>query len=289
LSLIVLLLLLTATGSMAQNKKSKAPHSRLKQSIAKKGYDSGAGLGTYSFNFGSSTYYGDLCDDYSCMIFRPNFGIGYSYRYDKNFSFRAESNFYMLKSRDVYKYRDFSFKSANVELYVGAIYDLFDYSKRFKKRRLFTPYLFGGIGLTYFNPRAQYQGKYYSLEPLHTEGHGYSRVTPILPFGVGVRMKFGKGFDGIAEAGYRKTFTDYMDDVSAHYYQPIASFSNPVAAALSNKTAAKDAYQGYRGNPHKKDGYFIFQLKVCYTPKLTQTTVPRYRHTTGSKTQFFMN
>jgi hypothetical protein len=97
-------------------------------------------------------------------------------------------------------------------------------------------------------------------------------------------MKSQKGLDFVAEAGYRKSFSDRLDDVSAHYYQPIASFSDPVAAALSNKTAQGDKYQGYRGNPHKKDGYFIFQLKVYYTPKLKLNSMPRYRHKVGTRT-----
>jgi hypothetical protein len=258
---------------------------KLKKAAQLQGYDSGAGLGTYSANIGLSSYYGDLCDQYSCMIFRPNFGIAYMYRWDRRLSFRVEANYYRLYSNDYYKYRNFSFRSGNVEFYVGGIYDLFPYSKRFKKRKLITPYVFGGFGLTYFNPKAQYQGKWYALEPLHTEGNSYSRVTAIIPFGFGIRIKSAKGFDYMLEAGYRKTFTDRLDDVSSHKFQPIASFSDPVAAALSNRTVQGDKYQGYRGNPHKLDGYFIFQLKVCYTPKLKLTSVPRYRHKVGTRTQ----
>jgi hypothetical protein len=258
---------------------------KLKKAAQLQGYDSGAGLETFSADLGLGSYYGDLCDQYSCMIFRPNFGIAYMYRWDRNLSFRAEANYYRLYSNDYYKYRDFSFKSGNAEFHVDGIYDIFSFSKRYKKRKLITPYVFAGFGLTYFNPKAKYQGKWYALEPLHTEGNSYSRLTAMIPFGFGIRIKSTKGFDYMLEAGYRKTFSDRLDDVSSHKFKPIASFTDPVAAALSNKTAQGDKYQGYRGNPHKMDGYFIFQLKVCYTPKLKITSVPRYRHKVGTRTQ----
>jgi hypothetical protein len=299
---VSLVLMLAGTIAFAQkHTKSKGVHqysgnggggipvishirAKLKKSAQLQGYESGAGLETFSFNVGTSSYYGDLCDQYSCMIFRPNFGIGYMYRWDRRLSFRAEANYYRLSSKDFYTYRDFSFRSANAEFYLGGIFDLIEFHKRYKKRAKFTPYLFAGIGLTYFNPKANYNGTWYSLEPLKTEGNKYSRVTAIIPFGFGARVKMPKGFDIMLEAGYRKAFSDRIDDVSSHSYQPIGSFSDPVAAALSNRTALGDKYKGYRGNPHKKDGYFIIQLKMCYTPKLRLTSVPRYRHKVGTRT-----
>jgi hypothetical protein len=273
---------------------------KLKHNALLKGHDSGAGLSSYYASLGTTTYYGDLCDHFDCMVFRPNFGIGYAYRWDRNVSFRAEVNYYRLYSNDYYEYRNFSFRSGNVEAYIAAVYDIFPFHQRFKKRKLLTPYVFGGIGLTYFNPHAQYQGKWYALEPLHTEGNSYSRITGMIPFGLGVKIKSGKGFDYYLEAGYRKTFSDRLDDVSSHDFQPTSSFQDKpngdVAAALANRTAEPDArahspdgkvgdkYKGYRGNPHKKDGYFIFQVKVVYTPKLKYLSVPRYRHKIGTRT-----
>jgi hypothetical protein len=250
---------------------------RLRQAAKEKGFGSGAGLGTFSAGVGTSSYFGDLCDDFSCMVFRPNFGISYMYRWDRRLSFKVESNFYMLNSKDVYPARNFSFRSSNVEFYMGALHDFFSYHRTFKKRKRINPYVFGGVGLTYFNPKAKYNGKWYSLQPLHTEGDNYSRFTMIIPFGLGLRIKSAKGIEFMLEAGYRKTFSDRLDDVSSHKYQPIASFSDPVAAALSNRTGKGDNYKAYRGNPGFKDGYCILQLKVSYTPRLKPQSLPRFR------------
>jgi len=63
------------------------------------------------------------------------------------------------------------------------------------------------------------------------------------------------------------TFTDYLDDVST-VYPGINSFSDPVAAALSDRGHELDlspkAQGKIRGNPEKNDGYFIVNVKVEY-------------------------
>jgi hypothetical protein len=278
---LLLIFMLLNTAVLAQDapfKKQEGLRKKLNNRARIMGYDSGAGAASYSFGAGTSTYFGDLCDEYTCMIFRPSFGIGYSYRWNSRLSFRAEGNYYRLSSKDVWKARNFSFRSSNAELYLGAVYDLLTFHKRLSRRRFLTPYVFGGIGLTYFNPRANYNGIWYSLQPLKTEGVSYSRITPVIPFGIGLRMKLPKGFDLTAEAGFRKSFSDRIDDVSSHKYQPLASFSDPVAAGLSNRSAKGDNYKGYRGNPSKKDGYLIFQIKLSYSPKLKNAgNLPRDR------------
>jgi hypothetical protein len=133
-------------------------------------------------------------------------------------------------------------------------------------------YGFGGIGLLYFNPTATYKGKSYSLEPLHTEGVSYSRVVPVIPFGLGVRLKTGPNTNIVFEGGYRKTFTDYLDDVSSKY---TAASLDPVTAYFQNPNnptynpAATGDVNNYtagskRGNPSSMDSYFLLNLKVEY-------------------------
>jgi hypothetical protein len=225
------------------------------------------GLSSYYIDFNLSNYFGDLCRGGNCTSFRPGFGTGYSYRWDRRISFRTEFNYYRLFSKDNYEARNFTFRSDNMELYAGVSYDIVPFSVKYKYRHTFIPYVFGGFGVTHFNPKGKYQGRWYELAPLHTEGKSYSRWSPIIPFGLGVRIKIFSGVDLLTEVGFRKTFTDYLDDVSSHEWQPVNSFSNPVAAALSNQTGIGDSYRMYRGNPHKKDMYAIYQLKVVYTPK----------------------
>jgi hypothetical protein len=128
-----------------------------------------------------------------------------------------------------------------------------------------------------------------------TEGNKYKNITFSIPFGGGVRYKVNSYIDLGFEMAYRKTFTDYIDDVST-VYKNNASFSDPVAAALADRTAEGGYNVNYdtpdgshwaaghqRGNPNRKDGYFLFGFKVDYMIKATQqihniNSMPRFRH-----------
>jgi hypothetical protein len=263
-------LLLNISLTRAQDGPSgpfKRVRAKLHHNAVVHGHKTGAGQSSYLFHLGTSTYFGDLCDKTECMIFRPNFGIGYLYRFDANISFKAELNYYHLYSKDYFDYRGFKFRSDNIELYGGVKYDFITYDPHHSKRKLLNPYAFLGLGITRFNPKGEYDGHWYALEPLRTEGVNYCRVTPIIPFGFGVKVTCTQEIDVIVEGGFRKTFSDYMDDVSKHEYQPIGSFDDPKAAFLSNRTAQGDSYRGYRGNPARKDAYFLFQVKLMYSPR----------------------
>jgi|GEM_PF-924651 len=299
LFLVVVLIVAGQNFSIAQRKgkyESGVNYGRIERKIAAFFYnsaryhlpESGAGLVSYSGSFGTSTYYGDLCEHKSCMVFRPNFGAQHYYRLGYHFSIKSELNYYRLESKDYYPQRDLSFRSGNMELYSSVMYDVLAFQKRYKKRAPINPYVFLGIGTTYFNPHGEYKGKWYALEPLHLEGHGYSRVTGILPFGVGVRIKYIRGFDFIAEGGYRKTLTDYLDDASQNKSPGNSDGGTGGYVKFPNdpkKQYLSSPNNNYiqRGDPKKKDGYFIFQLKVVYTPKMRYVSIPRYRHKVGTR------
>ena len=230
----------------------------------------------YTLGMGLTTYYGDLCDKFECMQFRPNFGIGAIYRLMPNISARVDFAYYRLYSKDVYEQRNLNFRSGNFEGYAALQYDLYSYSKHYRKRKKIQPYVFLGIGATYFNPKGQdpLTGEWVALRPLKTEGQAtpYSPITMIVPYGGGIRYKWKPKYDFIFEIGYRKTFTDNLDDVSSLTYTDVSTFTDPVAARLSMKSIDNDeqfsyykTYEGQqRGNPTKKDGYFILQVKVRY-------------------------
>jgi hypothetical protein len=93
--------------------------------------------------------------------------------------------------------------------------------------RRFSPYIFGGVSVFYFNP---YTGdandeKVY-LKPLATEGQGlptytdrknYNLVNFAVPMGGGMKVLIGKKVLVSAEMGFRFTMTDYLDDVSKSF------------------------------------------------------------------------
>jgi hypothetical protein len=222
---------------------------------------------------GTSTYFGELANPGNYIDAKPNINAGLQYYFTPRISARAELTWFTLAGDDAKaddssrKKRNLSFKSNNVEVgFTGAI-NLFPNGNRYYRRPYFNVYGFGGVGFIYFNPKAEYQGKKYALRPLNTEGADYSRIGLVIPFGLGARLKAGPNFNIALEGGYRKTFNDYLDDVS-NVYLGAAAFSDPIAATLSDRRPevgiAAAAAGDKRGNPSGDDGYFLFNLKVEY-------------------------
>ncbi|TAH27057.1 MAG: hypothetical protein EAZ07_02150 [Cytophagales bacterium] len=264
LFLTSILIIFSLTTSNAQYKRSKSKKFTKHEKLQ---YTAGLGLGSY---------YGDLCDGFDCMQFRPNFGIGAIYRFLPNISARADIAYFRLYSEDVHTVRNLNFRSWNLEASVGLQYDLYSYSRHFRKRKKIQPYGFASIGAAYYSPKGEdpLTGEWVDLRKLRTEGQAtpYTPITIIVPYGGGIRYKFKPKYDFIFELGYRMTFTDYLDDVSGPKYADLNTFVDPVAARMSLKTtdvsgstSYGESYQGQlRGNNKDNDGYFIFQFKVRY-------------------------
>ncbi len=227
---------------------------------------------------GSSTYYGELSNPGSLIKLQPNFNVGLQAFVSPIISVRTEVNWFVLQGSDAQandegrKARGLSFTSSCFELSATGAVSLYANGNRYYRRPAINIYGFTGIGVLYFNPKADYKGKSYALEPLHTEGVSYSRVVPVIPIGLGIRLKVGPNTNLVFEGGYRKTFTDYLDDVSNKYTAPS---SNPITAYFQNPnnplynpaaTGNTNTYTvGYkRGNPNSADSYFLLNAKIEY-------------------------
>jgi len=237
-----------------------------------------------SGGLGTASYFGDLCDNFDCAVFRPNLNFGVVYRNSSRLLIRNEFHYIRLFGTDaggLNQSRNLHFRSNNYEVTWSAVYDLIPYERKFRYRAPFTPYAHGGIGFTYFSPQAKLDSKWYNLRELQTEGKNYSRVTPVVSYGAGVRYKASPKLNISIEAGYRWTFTDYLDDVSGTYVDN-SSFKDANAKALADRTNEIEAtyrYSDYdyatntwneghqRGNPKRKDGYFLFEVKAEYRIK----------------------
>jgi hypothetical protein len=119
--------------------------------------------------------------------------------------------------------RNLSFRNDIKELAVMGQYYLFG-SYKAARRSDINPYVFAGVGVFAHNPKTYYDGNlmakgWYDLQPLHTEGQdkAYSKVGMCIPLGLGVSYKLSRVYDLSFEIGWRKTFTDYLDDVSGKY------------------------------------------------------------------------
>ncbi|MBA2745946.1 MAG: hypothetical protein H0U44_06965 [Flavisolibacter sp.] len=146
------------------------------------------------------------------------------------------------------------------------------------------PYGVVGIGAFKFNP----QGKFYhpdgraewvDLKPLSTEGQGmaeypdrkpYSLISLEIPLGAGFKYYFQENFYVGLEVMHRKSFTDYVDDVSTTYIDNnlFSQYLTPSQAAMANQLYFRENFKPggsasrvpttgeQRGNPKQNDSYF---------------------------------
>jgi hypothetical protein len=141
-------------------------------------------------------------------------------------------------------------------------------------------YGFVGIGAFFFNPQAMYLGSWVNLQPLGTEGQGllagkkkYSRFNVAIPIGMGFKYGIDRKWSVGLELGVRKTFTDYIDDVSTVYFRDTTGTWNAMQKYLADPSLGLIKYgdgievTGHgqqRGDPRDKDAYMFCNLTVNY-------------------------
>jgi hypothetical protein len=179
--------------------------------------------------------------------------------------------------------RNLSFKSRIGEIQLAfEIHPLFFKLYADDEAPYWSPYLVGGIGVFHFNPKASLDGRWYDLRPLRLEGQGipgYSssyRLTQIsLPLGIGIKYETSPFTHLRLELVHRVLFTDYLDDVSTNYIDPLLfeGFLSPAQAAIANKLFNRmgELQPGFtvpagtpRGNIRNNDSFFSIELKMGF-------------------------
>ena len=236
---------------------------------------------------GGSYYTGDLNPSGHFNRFtRPAAGGVYRFNFNPRMSAKAMGAIGMIEGDDSYskndsrRNRNLSFKSNLYELALEGEFNFLSYTTGNKKLSLVTPYIFAGVAVYHFEPMGLYQGRWYSLQRLGTEGQGtsfsstktYSLTQFSLPFGVGLKVNSANRVGITFEWGLRKTFTDYLDDVSGKYVDPalLASEKGAVAATLSDKSLTQEGGSNIgrqRGNPYTKDWYSFAGIIITFKLK----------------------
>jgi len=222
---------------------------------------------------GLTKYFGELSNEKKLGDLNPHLTIGITIPLKSRWSFRPELSYYRISAADrdlpdsdSRKNRNLSFRSNNLELSGLMVYGLHAKDQRLKISKL-RPYLLAGIGLTYINPQAKLDGAWHQLPSLYTEGIKYQKIHVVVPLGFGLALKVADGWQIGLEMSYRFSFTDYLDDVSTNYRDPL-SFSNPIAAALADRRPEigldKAPAGTPRGNSNTNDGYLLFGVKVFH-------------------------
>lgn len=153
-----------------------------------------------------------------------------------------------------------------------------------------SPYVIAGVGWFHFNPQANLNGKWIDLQPLHTEGQGFSEYPDRkpyslsqfnIPLGFGVRFEMTGMFNLRVEFIHRRLFTDYLDDASTKVYIDPSLFAKylPPTDAANARALYNRSLDGsipiYRGHSQNNDAYMSLSVKLG---------VVLGRQSTGSKT-----
>jgi len=229
---------------------------------------------------GGMNYLGDLNDQSAFGEVHPAFGAGLRCRLDNRWALRVTGGYGNISaSEDCIAQRNLSFRSRIYEGSLVAEFNFRPYGPGATESR-WTPYIFGGLAAFHFNPEAQYTApdgttSWVALQPLCTEGQGttaypdrrpYALTQLAMPFGVGVRWRLGKNVSLTAEYGFRKTWTDYLDDVSTTYVDPAVLLAEvqdgTVAAAMADRSATANAVGIKRGDDSLDDWYSYFNLSL---------------------------
>ena len=228
--------------------------------------------------FGGGSYYlGDLNPGKHFLLTKPAYGIIVRYVINDRLALRINALHGKVAGDDeISKFlesRKLKFESGVTD--IGAQFE-FNFLNYFtgSKNNFITPYFFGGISILLFNPKADG----HKLQPLGTEGQEnsfegrkpYSLSSFAIPFGVGVKYslsnKIGIGF----EWGIRKTFTDYLDDVSTTYYLSGSRIDpNNPAEYLSDPAMDHESLM-QRGNSKNNDWCVFTGLTITYKINLSQ-------------------
>lgn len=221
------------------------------------------------FFLGTSSYTGDLHPDFfdfHIQLFHPAVGLLYRYNTNKHLAWRANVYYGEISgddalSTDAYSVgRNLSFKSIILEGSGQIEFNFLPY-KLNDDEYTFSPYIFTGLAIFYFNPKAQYKDNSYPLHSLATEGTKYSLFQLVIPIGMGMKFNVGSMSLGI-EGGARKTFSDYLDDVSKTYLDK--SVLSADAAALSNKSNNVNVVGKQRGYSNDNDWYLFAGIILTF-------------------------
>lgn len=227
---------------------------------------------------GSSNYRGDLNVDYlEPSEYNLAFGVFGRYRMSKYAAVKMHAYKGSLTGSDSSspsleeRVRNLHFRSDLFEL--GITGEYYFGGLAIREDKISAPYIFAGIAAFYHNPQTSYKGQWVDLNPLGTEGQMLSlsdtdpyKLTQIsIPFGIGFHFSLNEKHNIGLEFGVRKTFTDYLDDVSTEYPDiDKLRRTDPKAAALSFRTPEyydkpmENPVGTSRGNADNNDWYFFF-------------------------------
>ena len=203
-----------------------------------------------SISVGGTNFLGDLggkpgagqpfIKDFLYKTIRPYVGVSVGWNPENWYSITAGAGYTVVDGADSLitnkgglerwrVYRNNSFRSKIYELSVMGELRLLTLLDPTHSVHRFSPYLGLGAGMFHFNPQVPLDGKWLYVRPLRLEGQGFAEYPYrkeyklnqfYIPVSLGVKYYTNNRMAISLSALFRKTFTDYIDDVSTSYIDP---------------------------------------------------------------------
>jgi hypothetical protein len=223
--------------------------------------------GEFGIGVGAAHYFGDLNTKArlnrpkpaATAFFRKNFGNYIALRVGASFAKLGYSDVYNTHN-ELMRRRNLSFNTNVWELGLQGDFNFYRFmpgDPDFK----WTPYVTLGMSIFNYDPYTYLGDQKYFLRPLGTEGQGdtmyrdrkpYGSMAFAIPFGVGIKYSINERINLGFEVVHRFSRTDYLDDVSKTYVDPLVFPPNPdgtpnVAALLSDRSYETGQPIGLKG------------------------------------------
>ena len=244
--------------------------------------------GEFGFGLGGAHYFGDLntrgrlnrIKPAATIFFRKTFGNYISARIGASFAQLGYSDIYNTQNEYMYR-RNLSFNTNVWELAIQGDFNFFRFMPGDALYN-FTPYVTLGAGVFSYDPYAYLQGEKVFLRPLGTEGQGstlypdrkpYSTIAICFPVGAGVKYAINDRFNIAFEILHRITNTDYLDDVSKTYVDPVIFPPNPDGTPSQGFLLYDRSYETgeaigiigrQRGNSRQKDQFVTAMIHLTF-------------------------
>lgn len=229
-------------------------------------------------------------------------GLFYKYNFNSTWGLKLAFNQLSISARDqdfknvMSEHRKLSFNNHISELSLLTEFNYFNYHVG-RKRKNYSPYLLGGIGIIKHSPYVNYGGNKFSLRELNIERNkdnnpiDYSLLALVIPLGFGFRYNIKGPWTVGLELNYRMVLSDNIDNISGYYPLDIPQNNELPTIKIKTKEGVfrdfdikdwqflTDPSNNYpkkngtlRGDGKKWDGYMTTNFTLTYTWRNTKCT-----------------
>lgn len=229
--------------------------------------------------FGNGLYWGDLFTTTVGLTyenFKPAYGIRLKYHLTERFQLNFGANYLEIsgtddrttllgKERGTGYSRGLSFKTKIFDIFTQVEMDLIKY----KSVKSYIPSIAIGANVYNFTPYGEYNGRWYKLRPVGTEGQTlpggkgtYAKWMAGIPLTLSVKKHMGVRNVFSISYTYNKIFTDYLDDISTGNYPDAEALkkANPSLGDVAVKLSNPNDHKGPRSSSADYDGYGYWGL-----------------------------